>query len=39
MNFLHLAEGHEENAVVAKADHFGLQAVEAGGADFADVSE
>jgi hypothetical protein len=39
MNFLHLAQWHEENAVVPKADHFGLQAAQAGGADFADIAE
>jgi hypothetical protein len=39
VDFLHLAEGHEENAVVPEADHFGLQTVEARGADFADVAE
>jgi hypothetical protein len=39
VDFLHLAEGHEKNAVVPKANRFGLQTVEAGGANFADVSE
>jgi hypothetical protein len=39
VDFLHFAEGHEENAVVAEAHDLGLEAREAVRADFADIAE